>query len=717
MENNNKTTTVYTDTSSIAAGTDNIPEFNNSTIDPIWNDDATFFGQRMSKEEYEKQNTLFKIGNVLTASAIENFGSNRWNNTVSAANKVGESWDNGDVAGVIVNSVLTGTTAVSEFASNTYATIRGTVEDVGESLKQLSATLGNEGYIGEMAGNVTSVLAYAGTAYSSATKAYNDGVTETEFGATEYETWAKFIDYTRSSSSNYKIKVLKSTPLDPGASNQDLYGNMILGAPFLMTDRTDPHNRNMVETFVKDSRFLSLTPGMPKYNGSRYNLTNSSSFINTQKKYTGQDMLDYLIQNGVNQNALDKDKRYYSFKPEYGKFYSYLETFLNMVWIRLGLGTEGDGTFSLYTFFSKDAGSEVPGFNHKDDAEPLNRYKKAIGIFVNPTGAVTENITNERTSFGSELASKVNSNSDAFQQINFLTGMGTSGGLDKTRSIVGKSTQLTMNIKNFLGETFANTVEGFTSNNGLARKIGGAAIGAFKDVLRQSTKTDAGVDIQAMVTTNGMRIRYPELWSDGSYTKSMNFQFNFTSPYGDPLSIFKYVYVPFGVLLSLTLQRQADDNGLVSPFFVRADLPGYFTCDLGFISNMSFTRGGPNGLFTKDGLPRSISGDFTIEDLYPYLAMSRRISFLSANPSYTSFVDSMIGLNAVNSDNNTLDTYWNNLLNRANGQAPNGLWNKFNSEGRAINSQFGNRTLTNEEERTSKFKTVNLKTTTWFRSV
>ena len=55
MENNNKTATNYTDSSSISAVTDNIPEFNNSTIDPIWNDDATFFGQRMSKEEYEKQ--------------------------------------------------------------------------------------------------------------------------------------------------------------------------------------------------------------------------------------------------------------------------------------------------------------------------------------------------------------------------------------------------------------------------------------------------------------------------------------------------------------------------------------------------------------------------------------------------------------------------------------------------------------------------------------
>ena len=71
----------------------------------------------------------------------------------------------------------------------------------------------------------------------------------------------------------------------------------------------------------------------------------------------------------------------------------------------------------------------------------------------------------------------------------------------------------------------------------------------------------------------------------------------------------------------------------------------------------------------------------------------------------------------LDSEDNSLDTYWNNLLNRVNGQAPNGLWNKFNSEGRAINTQFGNRTLNNGELQSSKFKSVNLKTTTWFRTI
>ena len=82
--------------------------------------------------------------------------------------------------------------------------------------------------------------------------------------------------------------------------------------------------------------------------------------------------------------------------------------------------------------------------------------------------------------------------------------------------------------------------------------------------------------------SNGMKVMYPELWNNSDYSKSMTFDFNFVSPYGDPESIFRYVYVPFLALMCLAMPRQADDNGYVSPFFVRADLPGVISSDLAF---------------------------------------------------------------------------------------------------------------------------------------
>ena len=92
--------------------------------------------------------------------------------------------------------------------------------------------------------------------------------------------------------------------------------------------------------------------------------------------------------------------------------------------------------------------------------------------------------------------------------------------------------------------------------------------------------------------------------------------------------------------------------------------------------------------------------------------MSRRISFLSANPSYTSFIDSMIGLNAVYSENNTsaLGDYWKNMLNRVNGSYSGGLWNRYNSEGRALHKEFISSVPKNKF--TTRPKSIN-----WFNSI
>ena len=102
-----------------------------------------------------------------------------------------------------------------------------------------------------------------------------------------------------------------------------------------------------------------------------------------------------------------------------------------------------------------------------------------------------------------------------------------------------------------------------------------------------ATNQDLSSIVQAFSVTNGMKVMYPNLWQNSNYSKNLNFNFNFVSPYGDPLSIFQYVYVPFFSLLAFALPRQAAQNGYVSPFFVRADIPGLFTSDLALISDVT----------------------------------------------------------------------------------------------------------------------------------
>ena len=107
---------------------------------------------------------------------------------------------------------------------------------------------------------------------------------------------------------------------------------------------------------------------------------------------------------------------------------------------------------------------------------------------------------------------------------------------------------------------------------------------------------------------------------------------------------------PLAAILCFAMPRQADANGFVSPFFIRADVPGVFTSDLAMIANIQITRGGSDNIWTKDGLPREVEVSFDIYDLYNYLAITKRLSFLSANPSYTTWLDSLAGLHAINTN-------------------------------------------------------------------
>jgi len=599
---------------------------------------------------------------------------------------------------------------IKELASNGMNGARTLLQNSVDDLNQWISGIMNDENSSLIARALTSSLSVVGslgeaTAYAFAE--YNDGSTETAYGNKQQTSWRAFVDAVTRNAAKYKIRQLKTTPLDSG-DNGNLFGRMIMGVPPTFTDRTDPRKRVMVNTFIKDARYLSLTPGLPKYNGSRYFLSNGTPSLD--QTTTPDQMLDYLLKNGVDKSNLSKDKRYYTFAPSYGKFYSYLETMLNTVWLKLGLGTVGNNEFSLFTFFNNLESST------SDGAEPLSQYKSAIGFFVDPTGAVAENVTNGKTSFGQEFAGTVNNKSEEYQKINYITGMGTGGAVRNTARTVGLGLRYAQNIMDFVKESISSTIgtsKAWGSRHGLVGYIGGAVVGAASDLVRNSTEVDMGSQIQAFATTNGMHVMYPELWDDGGgYSRSVSFDFNFTSPYGDPLSIFKYVYVPFCALLCFTLPRAADDNGYVSPFFVRADMPGLFTCDLGIVSNLSYTRGGPNGLFTKDGLPRSISGNFTIDDLYPYLAMSRRISFLSANPSYTSFLDSLTGFNAVynSNDSSELSNYWRGMLNRVNGEHSYALWNSFDADGRKFNFEASNAQSDN------RF-TISPRSINWFRKV
>lgn len=579
-----------------------------------------------------------------------------------------------------VESVLSSIDRLMSSAGNKLGnSVLNSANTVSESLRSALTSWGDQ--IGSNA--VTSLATSGMSIFADSLSTYIDGIEETTFGSRMESSWKgnknSFLNtFKNSSADNYTIKILSSTPLDAGSESENLYGSMILGCPPLFNNISDPNHRVMANTFLKDAKILSLTPGLPKYNGSSY-LSGSNNSYNQTK--SGKEMIEYLLKNGIDTSFQEKDKRYYTFETDYENYFAYLETMLNTIWIKLGLASEDKSTFNLYSFFNikTDEGIDPGQYN------TLKRqYRNSLGFYINTNGILAESIDSTPTSFGQTLKQTSDQNTDSFQLMNYLSGMGTGGAVRNATRTVNMGLTMARNLAGAMTDIFSGAISGFQSGDGAVGKIIGLAAGAVSDISRFTTEEDLGAYMQSFATTNGMRTFYPELWSDSSYSRSININFNFVSPYGDPMSIFQNVFVPFCALACFAFPRQAADNGLVSPFMIRADVPGIFTTDLGMITNFTFTRGGDNHLWTKDGLPRAISGTFSITDLYQYLSMTKRLSFMSANPSYTVFLDSLCGLHAVyHKDNNddALNDYFKQMLNRVSGldntTNPSGLWNSY----------------------------------------
>ena len=141
----------------------------------------------------------------------------------------------------------------------------------------------------------------------------------------------------------------------------------------------------------------------------------------------------------------------------------------------------------------------------------------------------------------------------------------------------------------------------------------------------------------------GNQLYYPDLWSNSLFDRTYNLEFRFHSPYGDPESIFRHVYLPFLSLLVLSLPLQ---NGIFSykqPFMVRVNSPGRFETEAGVIQSMNIVRG-EEQTWTADGLPREITVSINVRDLYPNMMASRYVNRLKFNRGLLSYLDAMAGV-------------------------------------------------------------------------
>jgi len=318
---------------------------------------------------------------------------------------------------------------------------------------------------------------------------YQNGVTETRFGMAMERSWSsEFLNNLNS----IQVNIVANTPLNPASGS--LYGNMMLGAPLNYTSITDPANRTMINTFVKDSDFLSLTPGLPKYNGGTFQqeVLNSLGGESTGGSYltqteTAGEIKEYLLKNGLDSSFSDKDKRYYTFQAKYEEYFAYLETMLNTVWVKMGLGSDSDGSLNIHSFFNPENTSNY-------DATLNEKYKSSIGFFVNPAGAISEAVQNE--TFNPSLGSEVNDASEKFQRLNYLTGMGTGSALQNTRRRVGTAALQFGEVRDVANKAFGSSK---------------SFLGVLSSLTDFSNTQDMSALMQRFSVTNGMKVLYPQL--------------------------------------------------------------------------------------------------------------------------------------------------------------------------------------------------------------
>ena len=114
----------------------------------------------------------------------------------------------------------------------------------------------------------------------------------------------------------------------------------------------------------------------------------------------------------------------------------------------------------------------------------------------------------------------------------------------------------------------------------------------------------------------GGKLVLPKMVGNSHYSKSINVNMRFSSPYGNRYSIFMRCIVPICHLWALALPRQLSDNMYSYPFLIRANQVGCFHCDLGVITGLSIQRGGSDETaWTVDGLPTEYDVSFQIQPL------------------------------------------------------------------------------------------------------
>lgn len=424
------------------------------------------------------------------------------------------------------------------------------------------------------------------------------------------------------------------------------------GMPYAFTDITDPipgaitrntsdgqqwfYGRVFTETFLSDMPVLVITAGVPSFmtQASEDDKKIAMTAIMQNDPSKSEEIAEYNIDGG--------GIEYFTFKESMAEYYGYVNFMCRGIASFLNLGetnrtmSEKFKRFFLAPFLGNDIVKDPAKVNwqYYPKRKEINQfagdsYANYIACYVDPNSSGGESMSNSTTQ---SVLSDINSLSDKSRDLGFM--FAHLSGTD--------AKMFTDDVNEKLTKDFAED--------------------AMKDS-NFSKRFNAMVFSTAAVLKNGGKMIFPEIWSGSSYQKSFSITASFHSPYGDPMSIFLHVLVPFVHLFCLAAPRQLGVNGIMSPFLVRAYIKGEFCCSMGIVDSFSFKKGGQGDAWSLDGLPLSIEVDMSVNELYSSMSISRvenlsdalGIAGMNYPLSNTMLLDFMANLTACDLNVNQLE--------------------------------------------------------------
>ena len=390
-----------------------------------------------------------------------------------------------------------------------------------------------------------------------------------------------------------------------------------------------------------------------------------ANFMTKYSKEEKKNLLSYIVSPGnagtTLDDLVDSGGRYYTFEYAQTEYYTYLNPMCRIAALFLDIG---DIQLPEASAPLKNMDWREYTESHISSIGDWGDYN-SIPFYLNTESSIHENFNNGTQK--SLLESSVNSISDMGKELSFLLGQSSSAlGVEALRN----DAEIASNIENV--QSWVNKILG-----------------------HGNVLSNLATHLTTVVA--GGKLIFPEIWSDSSFSKSYRCEFKFISPDPSPLSIYLNVLVPLFHLICMTCPQSvvSNPNGYTNPFIVKAIYKGFFSVDMGIITDMSVTKG-EECRWTREGIPTSINVSIEIKDLYS--AMSITPSTISnfkydtmSNTALMDYIATLCGVNIQRPEIGRITEMWMvNIGNKITDIVPN-LWGGIEDKVQNIIMNFYNK--------------------------